>query len=341
MFETPVPDRRSGWRGLVLPLVGVALAVLLTIGFVQLRPASRSRPLSIASAEWAPYFTPGKNGNGPLAQVTEMVFQQAGFDPTFVFGTWTMAQDSLRRSGVLAVTAMVDSRERSADFLYSDPILDLHYTLFGSDRTLVGSLTHRNDLRGLKVGLVEGYSYWEELTTSGATFVTFPSTAAAFTAVAEGRVQLAAEDRVAGQAVLTDPTFWRDASSFYEAGDSKLTSAAKGLHVLFGKGAEGEQLRRSFDASLSAFKKSADYSRFVGLVSEQGEEVRLASSAGGPVNVFDADGAESGATPNGTRGYVRSWPSRPAASSLVSLKLVDGPLSGRIVWARLQDVELV
>jgi ABC-type amino acid transport substrate-binding protein len=315
---------------------------VLTFVIVRPDPPERSKPVEISTAEWLPYISPDLPDGGPVAKMLTDVFGRAGYTADFTFSTWPVAEKDVRSGATVGMAPVIVSPTRADFSIYSDPLLDFRYTLFGRQGETLDSLSQRDDLSGITVARIEGYQYWDELNESGATFIDRPSAASAFEAVMDGDADVVAEGSVAGNAVLNGPDFPDDASDYAEVDPaSPLTSSTQGLHLLIKDTPEGRELQKEFNKSLKEYTATEDYQNVLASLEGSPDQVLLTAGTGGAIELFDDDGAKAGVTPSGTKATVLSWPEGTTEkTSLVKLKLLAGPMSGRVVHARLEDLEM-
>lgn len=333
--------RAQPWHLVVMALLVVAAVGVASL-VVRVRPPAQTRPVKLVTAPWAPYVGPDLPDGGPLAQVVSQVLQRQGYRPEVTFSSFPLGLQSVASGASLGVLPMVDSSVRRQTYLYSDSLVEFRYVLFFDKSREPADLSARTDFAGLRVGRIEGYDYWPELDGSQAEFMVFPTAAEAFAALREGRVDLVPEGLHAGRAVLAGVDFAGDASTIdHVRALTSLTSSTRGLHLLMRKTAENEVLLRDFNVSLAAFKKSDDYRRIVALVEGAPDTVELVTGAGTAIPVMKPDGTLLGASPAGARAKVLSWPEAATPDALVELKVLDGPLSGRVGRVRISEVRMV
>nr|WP_281507466.1 transporter substrate-binding domain-containing protein [Brachybacterium sp. Marseille-Q7125] len=329
-----------------LPTIWLVLTVIvilvITAVIVRADPPERSRPLQISTSEWLPYISPDLPGNGPVAELLTEVLGRAGYTPVFVFSTWPLAERDVINGASVGMAPVIISDSRAEFALYSDPLLDFRYTLFGKSDDLVKSLPDRTDLTGVRVARISGYQYWDELDESGATFSDHPSALAAFDAVADGDADLVAEGSLAGWTTLAGPDFSGDVRDFSVASPaSPLTSSTKGLHLLVKDSTEGKRLLKEFNEALADFQATEDYDRLLGQLSPSTTPVVLRSPDGSSVAVQNPDDDSVSSTPSGTSAVVLSWPEGElTAQSPIEVKIIEGPLRGQVRLVRLGDVEI-
>lgn len=326
----------------VMIAVVLALCLTLVLAVVRADPPERSQPLQISTSEWLPYISPDLPNNGPVAEMLTEVLGRAGYTPVFTFSTWPLAERDVTNGASIGMAPVIVSASRDSFALYTEPLLDFRYTLIGKKGELLDSVADLTDLDGLRIARVEGYQYWDELDDSGATFSDHPSSLDAFTAMMNGEADLVAEGAIAGRAVLEGPSFLDDATAYAEVSpSSSLTSSTQGLHLLLKDSSVGQRLKREIDAALADFQRTEDYQRLLDSLTPGPPQVTLSTAQGGAVELMDDSGAFVGATPSGTSASVLEWPDgTPTAQTLVPVKILDGPLAGKLLAVRLEDLEI-
>lgn len=338
-------DRTAASRGFrfIILAAMIAMVVFATLSFIQVRPPTRVVPIRVTTSSWEPYLSEDLPGNGPLARIAVDVFQNAGYDPELTFTSWTLAQKYVDQGAALAVVAMVRSAERDEKFLYSDPILEITYSLYRKTDTPERITPSTNDLSGYRIGVIDGYEYWPELTNSGATLITFRTTKEAFSSLATGEIDLVAEDKRAAQAVIQNPEFNWDASLFEEVhAQSTLTTSTQTLHILARNSPEGESLLKSFNNSLADYVNSPEFIDNRNALDSSKTRV-IVRTHHGTANLYSKPNEDNpiGVTPTGTHGFVHSWANTgKSASDKVGVKLADGPWAGRVVYIRIEELEV-
>lgn len=342
VIKAPAPRRRGvAWQ--ITAIAGLVIAGLV-IAFTVIRtdPPDRSIPVVVSTSEWIPYISPELPNDGPVAELLSEVFGRAGYTPEFIFTTWPLAERDTRNGASIGMAPVIVSPQRKDFALYSDPLLDFQYTLFGKKGTLLGELPDRTGLEGLRIARIAGYQYWPELDESGADFKDYPSSLSAFEALKAGEVDLVAEGSIAGNAVLKGASFDGDASAFATVDSpTPLTTSTQGLHLLIRNTPEGERLQKEFNAALKDFSSTEDYQRIVSSLQEDVMRGTLTASGGGAVEVFGQEGSPAGFTPSNTAVMVLDWPGGSLGrETLIRVKVMNGPLAGRVLSVRLEDLEL-
>jgi polar amino acid transport system substrate-binding protein len=149
------------WQGGSMKRVwsGVALLLLVTAhGLASV--SAETAPLVVAVGEYTPFFSDNLPDNGPLSTVVQTAFARQGIASKVVFYPWRRALD-MARKGVAVSPGWTNTEERRLDFLFSDPFYVTTDALFFRAGTFP-PIAGLDDLSGLKVGIISGYSYGSE-----------------------------------------------------------------------------------------------------------------------------------------------------------------------------------
>lgn len=352
----PVTGRRRRKRALVrslapaLVVFAVVVAIVVAVS-ARVRPDATAPevPIPVVSGEWAPFVGADLHDGGPVTQLVTEVMRRAGYAPQVTYTSWSLAQEQVSRGAALAAYPLVSSEERRTDFELSDPLLETDYVLFYNAATGRPDVSSEAAMGELRVGGIAGYDYWPAFDAAASDRVEFATSEAGFEALADGRIDLLAEGEVSGRALLASPDFAGDARSIRIAGgDRPWLRSRQPLHLMVARSAESAKLLDAFNSALAELKATDRYDELVASVTASPtDHVRLATSAGGLVPVFDERGRRTGSVPAGSEAVVRSWPDgldgrTPAGHGIrVKIKITTGPGTGTVGYVRAADVELV
>lgn len=176
-----------------------ALLFLLTF----LSSAIGAETIRLANGEWAPYLSPKLPGYGPVSALVSAAFAEEGITVEYVFMPWRRGYEEARDGRLDGTIVWSHTVERARDFLYSDSVGSLRTMLFyrkGSDFDWRGI----NDLAGLRIGGVIGYSYAvEQAEQDGRIEIErIADPANNYRKLMAGRLDLVAEDQAVGQALI-------------------------------------------------------------------------------------------------------------------------------------------
>lgn len=335
----PTRDKsRIRWLRVIVGLV-CFFAVLATLLLVRIQPPRAAQSIQVITSDWEPYVQTDDARGGVVGDIVVSVLAGTGYNAQISFDTWSGGLNKVDQGTAFGIFPMVKSAERKETFEYSDPLVEFKYVLFKRRNDIVTSEVRNGNLSGSRVGKIAGYDYWPELDASGAQFVEYQSTIAGFEALLNGEIDYLAESDLVGMATLRGPEFEGDAGSFdIIDGDHPALDSIDSVHFLVRKGQLSRTFMDSFNASLAEYKKTDRYRQQVTSLSEAADRVVLVGD--GLIDVTDASGASLGSIPSGVAARVLSWPNELQSQGTVEIKMLDGPLAGRIGRVPLANVEV-
>lgn len=138
-----------------------ALIFFCLISFISPATFAKSS-INLANGEWPPYLSESYKNYGAASDMVSQAFAVQGVEVNFGFFPWKrgykLAKNSAGWHGTLVWTY---SDDRSTDFYYSDPIIQLNDVFFHR-RDTAFNWTSINDLKGLNIGATIGYFYGAE-----------------------------------------------------------------------------------------------------------------------------------------------------------------------------------
>lgn len=348
---TPARARRWLRPGLIALFTCSVVALLLSI-VAQSPSGTPTKPVIMATSNWAPYVSSTLPDGGPAATLVAEVLGRSGYAADLSFSSWAQVDSRVARGSAAAAFPVVASDERRAAYLLSDPLMTFDYVLF-HDRTDGDppQITTGADLTALRIGTISGYDYWDEFEANASDVVQYDNSLQAFEGMRRGEVDLVAEGLVAGTATVRGADFSGSATDFGPLpDDNPFVRSRESLHLVAARTDAGRQLVDRFNAELRAYKESGDYSRLIEEMQQPtaSTSVRLVSSNSRTtlVQLYDGPASPLAVTPAGATALVLEWPAAQAsttsdaAEQLVKVKLTSGPQVGRVVWVRYGAIEL-
>lgn len=116
--------------------------------------------ITLTNGEWPPWSSLHLRHYGVASHIVKDVFKDAGYDIIYVFLDWTSAYE-LAKSKYDGSIVWHKNAEREKHFYFSDPLITGDTVFFYRKLSRVKWKTYE-DLKGVKVGITEGYYYGKE-----------------------------------------------------------------------------------------------------------------------------------------------------------------------------------
>jgi polar amino acid transport system substrate-binding protein len=124
----------------------------------EARERSTLIPLQLSAGEWPPFLSESLPHQGVVAHLLSDIFAAAGYQVSFTFLPWGRAYHDSANGKYAATAVWMQSKERTRDFLYSEPVLSEKFVFFHLKKRPF-DWQQLSDLRGLHLGGGLGYSY--------------------------------------------------------------------------------------------------------------------------------------------------------------------------------------
>jgi polar amino acid transport system substrate-binding protein len=172
--------------------VALVLAISLPVHSVT------ADELRLTASEWRPYANSAVQGNGFAVALVTRALERAGYDVDVSVGTWPQPFDDTVAGKQDVYATLWFTEDRAEHVVFSEPYIESEITLVrraDSDIRVAG----RDDLVGLKVGVVSDYAYSpESVDTTDINIVSFGTVTENIAALRDNRLDLVlAERRVA------------------------------------------------------------------------------------------------------------------------------------------------
>jgi polar amino acid transport system substrate-binding protein len=220
----------------------------------------RAEPLRMVADHWPPYVDEGLPGRGLAIDLVTTAFSRAGYDTRFTTDGWSRALEGAR-IGVYDVVANIwHTDERARDLDYSEPYLVNDIRLIkrkGNDIRY----DRLEDLKGLLIGVVEGYAYPKDFASAGQLVkISNDAILPALGELVKGQYDLVIGDK--REIDYTLGKFFPNDSKNLEfltksVGQNKLYIAVSKTNP------RHEKIARDFDRALRAMKKDGTYQRIL------------------------------------------------------------------------------
>ena len=161
MATVPV---RNQQRGTMKHFHSLALAALLLL---VSSPAPAQDAVPLATGEWPPYTSENAPEQGALTAVVRGILLRMGAEPGIRFYPWKRCYELVLRGEIWAAFPYSRTEERAKQVLFSDPISYSDTALFHTGDPPLPEYRTLDDLKGLRVGGIDGYFYREALDKAG------------------------------------------------------------------------------------------------------------------------------------------------------------------------------
>lgn len=321
-------------------------------------------PVTVITGEWAPYSTEFDERYGYVTELVTQTLRGMNKTPTYAFFPFFAGYEKTRAGEAFATFPYFYTEERAADFYYSDPLAQVEYVVFvhNDDLDKFQSVEKVEDLKPFVLGKVSGYAYGALdpfITSEG------PDAASeiqAFRMLLDKKVDYVAASRAVGQKLI-ERYFFEDLHKFHvlqiQDDESELKKDLTwpiDIHVLFPKvRSTALRDRDDFNASLKkvlATGYSQILNRFNSADVKARRIVRLSDPGSFALVTAKANlqSRESFIIPRGSKAVVVTWSKNFETQEITTVheqmsrytrvKLLNGPLRGRLVWVRNMFIEL-
>ncbi len=141
-------------------------AVLALLAFTSGMKAEPTT-LRIATGEYAPFTGENLPDHGVVNARVRHLMEAAGYNVEFHYMPWKRTLESTRRNAFDATSYWSYSREREGDFIHVGPVLRDPLIFLVREDAPIRDWSELEDLSGLRIGVVPGYTYSEELWALG------------------------------------------------------------------------------------------------------------------------------------------------------------------------------
>ncbi|WP_018151375.1 substrate-binding periplasmic protein [Leeia oryzae] len=118
--------------------------------------------VNLVASEYPPDTSESMPGGGVMDRQVKRAFELAGYKVNVTYYPWARAYELAKTGRVDGIYDFWMTPERAAYFVGSKPVSDMHFAIYGrlSSKERPRSL---NDLRGKRIGIVNGYAYPQEM----------------------------------------------------------------------------------------------------------------------------------------------------------------------------------
>lgn len=273
------------WGYLAMILMG-SIFLASSVGAETQPIPVQSRTITVVTGDWPPYLIRSDPHQSPMGQVTDRVFNDAGYEVRYTIQPWKRSKDQVRAGAADVLMPAYCSPDRTAVYLCSDPVVTGKQVLF--HRTdMPFTWTSVDDLRGYIIGGTLGYYYGTDFEAAERRgelkILRIASDETNMRLLMKGRIQLYPQDKAVGFAMLHNlypPDRWSEITN-----DEKPLHE-QSLHLLFTRASpRGAQLQSIFNQGLKHLRHTGKLSKIMSDLTRRNEIM--------PVRRDEADAIEA------------------------------------------------
>lgn len=251
-------------RSMILKSLAFAAALLTPTVAV-------TETVAITTGDYEPFVSSSAADGGPVNNLITRVFEHAGYATEFKFMPWKRALELTRRGRHDASSFWYYKEERNAEFYHAGPLFNDNLVFFRVKSDTPLEWNTLSDLAGLKIGVVDGYTYTPELWDLGRGGVlqleAGPSDEANLRKLLAGRLDLYPLSEPTGVHLLNE-AFTPEERARIEILEKSLSVTV--AYLLISKKVEGaEQMAEDFNAALTALRAEGALPEIVEALSQR------------------------------------------------------------------------
>ena len=136
-------------------------AVMLVTAISFTTANAESKPLKIAGSVWPPYIVDKGTEKGAATALVTEILKRAGYKTEVSIQTWPRTLEGTSAGIYDVIISSWKTKEREAHFQYTDPYF-VNTIQFVKRKGNPINFRGYQDLRGLVIGVVNGYAYGDE-----------------------------------------------------------------------------------------------------------------------------------------------------------------------------------
>ncbi|ROT93682.1 amino acid ABC transporter substrate-binding protein [Marinobacter sp. R17] len=269
------------WRCSALLLAGAGF-LAAPVG-VEAQPVPmESRTVTVVTGDWPPYVTQSGSPHGPMAEVIDRVFNDAGYQVKYVFQPWKRSKDQVLEGDADVLMPAYCSPDRADVYLCSDTVITGKQVLFHRVDTPL-DWASVDDLRGYVIGGTLGYYYGKAFETAEKQgklqIMRIASDATNMRLLMKGRIQAYPQDKAVGFAMLHElypPERWAEITC------NEKPLHKQSLHLLFTRATpRGAKLQKVFNKGLLRLRHTGELSQIMNNLTRRNEIMPVGTSQQG------------------------------------------------------------
>jgi len=136
-------------------------SVMLLALCVNLHAYAETKPLKIAGSVWPPYIVDQGAEKGAATALVSEIFKRAGYQTEITIETWPRTLEGTSAGIYDVIISAWYTKERETKFQYTDPYF-VNTIQFVKRKDAPINFKTYQDLKGLVIGVVNGYAYGDE-----------------------------------------------------------------------------------------------------------------------------------------------------------------------------------
>ncbi|WP_306115930.1 MULTISPECIES: ABC transporter substrate-binding protein [unclassified Roseovarius] len=232
----------------VLSLAAAAVIALSTIA------RSDTTTLTLATGDYVPFTGENLPDGGVVNGIVQEVAARSGIDVEFEYMPWKRALEATRQGAYDGTSYWYYSEEREADFIHVGPLVEERQVFFAIAGPEVPTWSELEDLSGLRIGVVPGFTYTPELWELGESGVLTLSEATSNEAnmrkLLAGRIDVFPHSEMAGWHLIRE-TFTEEEQARFVVLDNTLSSS-DGYLLISRNMPNGEEVAKALQAAVDS-----------------------------------------------------------------------------------------
>lgn len=240
----------------------VILALWLCF-FFSATSSADEHTVSICIDDWPPHIVnAGNERPGPMTRAANQIFKLAGYETTIVWAPWQRCIENVKLGIWDTSLGWSKTPARLEHLLFSRP-LTTSYHLFMSLKSSEFDWKEWVDLKGLRIGMTEAYSYGEafEEHRSKGLFVTetAQTDSESLKNLLEGRVDVFPLNKDTAWSIAKRNLSQEEVTML--ALHPRPLSKNRKTHVIFSRNKRGEVLMKDFEEAVAGLEESGEFSK--------------------------------------------------------------------------------
>ena len=230
--------------------------LVLVLTFFMFNQAYALEEVTFAIGEWAPY-TSEKNPDGKIAETIIIEsFNQEGVKVNFTYDKWSESYEQVKNGNSDGTFPWYISEERTADFLFSDPVIEDKQVFFYLKSTDFNWFGY-GDLANYKVAGTKAYSHVQELQKNGIDTIISEVEEDSFRKVLSGEADVYPASAIVGAQTIDSIFSAEDAAKFTS---HNIPMTIDNMFLLVSKKIPiGSEIIQVFNSGLMKLKASGRY----------------------------------------------------------------------------------